>query len=138
MLKLDPYLNFEGNTEEAFTFYKRIFGGEFIAIMRFGDMPGSEEMTVEDRNKIMHIALPIGETTLMGTDTLKSLGQKLTIGDNFSISLTLDDEKETHRLYDALTAGGDATMPLTPQPWSDLYGMCTDKFGIQWMLSYKK
>lgn len=137
MKKLDPYLNFNGNTEAAFLFYRSVFGGEFSILMRFRDMPGSEKMPEEEKDKILNISLPIGDqNVLMGTDILESLNQHITIGDNFSISISVDKEAETRRLFDGLSAGGQVIMPLGKESWSALFGICKDKFGIQWMLNY--
>jgi PhnB protein len=139
MTRLDPYLNFNGNTEEAFMYYRSVFGGEFLTLMRFGDMPGSEKMNVHDRKKIMHVALPVGDSNiLMGTDALESMNQKLTLGDNFSISITSDNEAEVKRMFDALAADGTVIMPLSSESWSPLFGILKDKYGVQWMLNYKK
>ncbi len=142
MTTINPYLNFNGNTEEAFNFYKSVFGGEFATVMRFGDIPqseGNEAMKVADneRDKIMHIALPIGNgDVLMATDALESMGQKLTEGNNFSISVSTENREEADKLFDGLSAGGKVTMPLADAFWGDYFGMLTDKFGIQWMVSY--
>lgn len=139
MIKIDPYLNFSGNTEEAFLFYKSVFGGEFLTLMRFGEMPGSEKMPEDDRKKIMHVALPVGEhTVLMATDALDSMNQQLNKGDNFHLSISLDDQQETIRIFEALSAAGQVIMPLHKEFWSDLFGMCRDKYGIQWMINFRK
>jgi PhnB protein len=137
MLKIEPYLSFNGNTEEAFAFYKSIFGGDFTTVMRFGEMPGADKMPATDKNKIMHIALPIGDnTTLMGSDALDSVNQKLTVGDNFHISISLSNETEAVRIFNSLTELGQVIMPLSKEFWSELFGMCKDKYGIQWMVNY--
>lgn len=137
MIKLDPYLNFAGTTEEAFAFYKRVFKSEYSAFMRFGDMPASEKMSKEDRNNVMHVALPIGEhSVLLGTDVMKSPNQSLVQGENFLIRVSLDNKSEAVRIFDALNEGGQVIIPLTNEPWSELFGMCRDKFGIQWMINF--
>lgn len=139
MMKLDPYLNFNGNTEEAFLFYKSVFGGSFTSFIRFTEMPGSEKMDEDDRKKMMHVALPVGDNNvLMATDALSSMNQRLNTGDNFSINITLDNETETRRLFEGLSEGGEVIMPLKKEMWSDLFGLCRDKFGIQWMFNYYK
>lgn len=104
--------------------------------MRFSDMPGSEKMIETDKQKILHIALPIGDSNLMGTDSLDSLNQKLTMGDNFSISISLDDENETKRIFEELSEDGLIVMPLGRESWSELFGICKDKFDVQWMINY--
>ena len=137
MKKLDPYLNFNGNTEEVFNFYKSVFGGEFSVLARFGDLPGSEKMPEADRNKILNVSLPIGDNNvLMGTDILESMNQRITIGDNFSINISMDDEQEIRRLFNGLSEKGQVIMPLSKEDWSPLFGICKDQFGIQWMLNF--
>jgi len=136
MATINPYLNFQGNTEEAFNFYRSIFGGEFMNLTRFKDMPDSENVPAHEKEKIMHIALPIKGNVLMGTDALESMGQKLTVGDNISLTLLTESEDETRKLFDALSQGGKITMPLDKTFWGAYFGMLTDKFGIQWMVNY--
>jgi len=137
MKAINPYLNFKGNTEEAFNFYKAIFGGEFMTVQRFKDSPEAGKAPAPEQNKIMHIALAIGKgTILMGTDTLESMGQKLAVGNNFHLSISTESEEETRKLFSALSAGGKVTVALDKTFWGAYFGMCTDKFGIQWMLSY--
>lgn len=139
MATINPYLNFLGNTEEAFNFYKSVFGGDFTVVQRFGDTPHGDGMSPEDRGKIMHIALPIGQgTVLMGTDVLESMGQKLTRGDNFSLAVSPDSLEQANRLFSSLAAGGKVSMPLEKAFWGDYFGMLTDKFGIQWMVNYSE
>ncbi len=137
MATLNPYLNFDGNTEEAFNFYKSVFGGEFLTLQRFKDTPVADQVAKEDRDKIMHVALAIGNgNMLMGTDALESMGHKLTYGNNYSLSLTTESEAETERLFNALSAGGTIEMPLKKEFWGAYFGMFKDKFGIQWMVNY--
>lgn len=138
MTKFNPYLNFAGNTEEAFNFYKSVFGGEFTSIVRFKDMPmEGVNIPKEDENKIMHVGLLIGkDQTLMATDTLESLGQKLTLGNNVYISIHPDSKEEADKLFNGLSESGKIEMPIADQPWGDYYGSFADKFGIQWMINY--
>jgi PhnB protein len=137
MATINPYLNFEGNTEEAFIFYKSVFGGEFIALQRFKDTPEADRASEKDKEKIMHISLPIGKgNILMATDALESMGHKVTAGTNFHLSLGTDSEEETKKLFNALSAGGKVTVPLDKTFWGAYFGMFTDKFGIQWMINY--
>ena len=138
MTKLNTYLNFAGNTEEAFSFYKTVFGGEFTSVVRFKDMPmEGVNITKEDGDKIMHIGLPIGkDAMLMATDTLESLGQKLVQGNNVYISIHPENKEEADRIFKALSKGGKIEMPMADQPWGDYYGSFKDKFGIQWMVNY--
>lgn len=139
MAKINPYLNFNGNTEEAFNFYKSVFGGEFAAVMRFGETPGCDEMPIaeNEKDKIMHIALPIGNgNILMATDMLESMGQKLNEGNNFSISIDTESREEAEKLFGGLSDGGKVEMPLGDAFWGAYFGMCADKFGIRWMINY--
>ena len=136
MAKLNPYLNFNGKTEEAFNFYKSVLGGEFLMLQRFRDTPFGDKMPEDDKDKVMHVALPIGENILMGTDTIESIGQQLTSGNNFSLSLETESMEEADRLFNALSQGGRVEMPLQKTFWDAYYGMFTDKFGIQWMINH--
>ncbi len=137
MATINPYLNFNGNTEEAFTFYKSTFGGEFINLQRFKDVPGTENITGDDKEKIMHIALRIGtNAVIMATDVLESMGQKLIEGNNFSISIDTESEAEAKTIFDKLSVGGVIEMPLEKAFWGAYFGMFKDKFGIQWMVNY--
>jgi PhnB protein len=137
MPALNPYLNFPGNTEEAFNFYKSVFGGEFAMVMRFKDTPEAEKMSPQDRNKLMHIALPIGKNNvLMGTDTIESMGQKLGMGNNLHISIHTESKAEADRIFGALFKGGKIEVPIGDMFWGDYFGMGTDKFGVHWMVSF--
>ena len=139
MATINPYLNFNGNTEEVFNFYKSVFGGEFAAVMRFGEAPGCDGMPVaeHEKNKIMHIALPIGDgNILMATDGLESMGQNFTKGDNFSIAIGAESREEADKLFNGLAEDGKVEMPLADAFWGDYFGMLQDKFGVQWMVSY--
>ena len=138
MTKLNIYLNFAGNTEEAFNFYKSVFGGEFTSVFRFKDMPmEGVNIPKEDENKILHIGLPIcKDDVLMASDSLESLGQKLTQGNNVYISVHPESKEEADRIFNALSAGGTIEMPIADQPWGDYYGSFKDKFGVLWMVNY--
>ena len=144
MARTSTYLNFSRNTEEAFIFYKSIFGGEFSGggIARFSSVPQADGMPPipeSDKNLVMHIELPIlGGHILMGTDAPESMGFTLNKGNNVHISLEPDTKEETKKLFDALSAGGKITMELQDMFWGAYYGSCTDKFGVQWMLNYTK
>ena len=141
MARVSTYLNFPRHTEEAFIFYKSIFGGEFAGngISRFGDIPPSDGMppiAEADKNLIMHIELPIlGGHSLMGTDAPESMGFTVQQGNNVYINLEPDTRQETKRLFDALSAGGKVTMDLQDMFWGDYFGSCIDKFGVQWMFN---
>ena len=141
MTIVNPYLNFLGNCEEAFEYYRSIFGGEFNYVGRYKDMPPQEGFTMpdEEANKIMHIGLPISkETFLMGSDVGGEWAPNTTIGNNISLSVTVDSKEEADRIYNALAKGGMATMPMNKTFWGDYFGMCTDKFNINWMVSFNE
>src|SRR3978361_62570 len=110
MAVLNYYLNFKGNTEEAFNFYKSVFGGEFSGLQRYKDTPDSDKLPAEDREKLMHIALPIGGNILMGTDAMGSMGHNLVEGNNFYLSVATESEEEADRIFNELSAGGEVTM----------------------------
>lgn len=139
MRSVNPYLNFDGNTEEAFNFYKSVFGGEFVGgIRRYRDF-GENVMGVpeEDLDKVAHIALPLGPANmLMATDTLAAFPREHVAGNNFYITLEPESLDEAERLFEALSDGGRVEMEPQRTAWAELYGMCADRFGIQWMLSY--
>jgi len=137
MISINPYLNFMGNTEDAMNFYKSIFGGEFTSFQRFNESPGHDKMPKNEQTMIMHAALPLGpHNTLMATDTLESMGMELTIGNNFYMSVNTESEAETDRIFNSLAEGGKIEMPVSQTFWGAYFGMCKDKFGIQWMISY--
>lgn len=140
MAILNSYLTFSGNCEEAFTFYKSVFGGEFSYIGRYKDMPPAPELMIpeSEKEKIMHIALPISkETVLFGADIPKETGQVITPGNNFSLSVSVKSEEEARRIFDALSNGGRVTMPLENTFWGAYFGMLVDRFGISWMVSHE-
>ena len=143
-MQLNHYLNFQGNTEAAFNFYQSVFGGEFSALMRYGDMPAQEGISLSDaeQQKIMHISLPINEfTVLMASDVSEQFcaqtNQPFTVGSNHYISINLDssEQAEAKRLFDALSVNGQIEMPLEKTFWGALYGAFTDQFGIKWMVN---
>lgn len=137
-MSVNIYLNFLGNTEEAFNFYKSIFGGEFDMVSRFSDTPHANDMPEGDRHKIMHISLPLGKhMTLMGTDALESMGHKLIVGNNVNISLHPETKEEADRLFKALSEGGEVEMPLQDTFWGAYFASFGDKFGIKWMINYE-
>lgn len=140
MARVNTYLNFNGNTEEAFAFYKEVFCTEFISVTRMKDFPrppGTPELSESDANKIMNIQLPITNGhILMATDALESLGHKVDIGSNVTISLDLDSREEAERIYSALvTNSPDNSGPLAEMPWGALWASCQDQFGVRWMVS---
>lgn len=140
MTKVNLYLNFAGGTEAAFAFYRQVFGGEYTAFQRFGDVPGMQG-SPEQLQRIMHVALPIGDNlVLMASDTpeldpVTGAGYHLNAGNNFYVSLHPSDEAEARRLFTALAEGGSVDTPLQAMFWGALYGALTDRFGIQWMVN---
>lgn len=137
MSKLNPYLNFGGNAEEAFNFYKSVFGGEFSSVVRFGDMPmEGAPVSDADKDKIMHMALPIGDDLLMASDALESFGQTVTAGNNSYISVHPETKEEADRLFAGLSEGAEIEMPIADQMWGDYFGSLKDKFGVGWMVNY--
>lgn len=133
MSSANPYLNFHGNCAEAFEHYKSVFGGEFEMFSRFGDMEGMP-CPEEDKNKIMHVALPVGDSRLMGSDWTDFMGE-FNQGNNFSVAITPDSREHADKLYAGLSEGGNAVMPMGDAPWGAYYGMCIDKFGVMWQIN---
>jgi PhnB protein len=141
MSRVNTYLNFPGNTEEAFNFYATVFATEIIPpVYRFGDMPANPEgpaLSETERNQIMHMEVPIlNGHVLMATDMLESMGQQLRVGNNTTISLELDSREEADRIYDALSEGGSETTAMQDMPWGAYWGTCLDPYGVRWMFSY--
>jgi len=138
MSTLHPYLHLNGNTEEAFSFYKSVFGGE-LSIMRYGEAPpGETKPSPGAAKKIMHVSLPIGkETMLMGSDMPEAMPPAV-MGTNFSITVSADSEEEARRVFEGLSAGGQVVMPLDKTFWGAYFGMLVDKFQIHWMVSYDR
>lgn len=136
MPAVSPYLNFAGKCEEAFNFYKSVFGGEFFTLMRFKDAPPEYRSCEAEYEMIMHVALPIGKNTvLMGSDVPEKMGP-VTRGSNLCVALHPGSEEEATRLFNGLSAGGQVTMPLNKAFWGAMFGMFTDKFGISWMVNF--
>ncbi len=137
MLTLNPYLNFAGNTEEAFKFYKSVFGGDFAMLQRFKDTPEAGRLKDGEGDKIMHVSLPLKNgSVLMATDALESMGHPLRVGNNFSLAIEAENKEEATRLFQSLSKGGKVTSPLADQFWGAYFGSVTDRFGIQWMVSH--
>jgi PhnB protein len=139
MPKLNPYLNFDGKAEEAFLFYRTVFGGEFVGgVMKMGNAPGTEDLSKEDKNRVMHIALPIGKDLLMASDIVPSMGQKLSQGNGNYISIFPESREEADRIFSALSSGGEIEMPMEDQFWGDYFGSFKDQFGVFWMVNFSK
>ncbi|MBW4359633.1 VOC family protein [Flavobacterium taihuense] len=140
MATINPYLLFNGNCEEAFLFYQSVFGGEFPYVGKFGDMPadaeGAGSIPEEDKNRIMHMSLPIGkDSILMGSDSNEASGS-VAFGSNVSISINTESKQEADKLFDGLSAGGNPFMPMNQTFWGAYFGMFVDKFGIHWMVNF--
>ncbi len=137
--QLNPYLNFDGTAEEAMNFYKSVFGGQFMGegIMRMGGAPGTENLPANEKNRVMHVSLPIGNgAVLMASDIIPSMGHKLTQGNGNYICVSPDSKQEADRLFNGLSAGGEIEMPMADQFWGDYFGSFKDKYGVYWMINY--
>jgi PhnB protein len=134
---INPYINFNGNAEEAFNFYKSVFGGEFANVMRFKDMASAEfPVSEKEANKIMHIALPIGKNVLMANDVPEMLGRTNENENRSKISISAESREEADKLFNGLSAGGQVEMPIADSFWGSYFGMFRDKYGIEWMVDY--
>lgn len=137
MTKINVYLTFDGNCEEAFNFYKSVFGGEFAFMGRFADMPSEFPIAESEKNKVMHATLPIGgDTVLFGSDTADGFGPPRRVGNNFSISIDTDSKAKADELFTKLSEGGQITMPLADTFWGSYFGSLMDKYEVNWMVSY--
>ena len=137
MALINPYINFNGNAEEAFNFYKSVFGGEFALIVRFKDMPNLEFPIAENEaNKIMHIALPIGQNVLMADDVPERMGKVNENENRSKISVSAQSREEADKLFNGLSAGGSIEMPIADSPWGSYFGMFRDKYGIEWIVDF--
>ena len=138
-MKVHPYLNFDGRAEEAFNFYKSVFGGEFLANMKMSEVPDGDKLSKEDQNRTMHIALPIGkDTLLMASDIMPSAGHVLQPGSQTYIMLAPKSRQEADRLFNGLSKGGKVEMAMADMFWGDYFGSFIDKFGIRWMISFNE
>ena len=137
MALINPYINFNGNAEEAFNFYKSVFGGAFTKVLRFKDMPNADfPMSEEDADKIMHIALPIGQNVLMGNDVPSFMGLVNENENRSKISISATSKEEADKFFNGLSVGGTVEMPINDSPWGSYFGMFRDKFGIEWMVDF--
>lgn len=137
MALINPHINFNGNAEEAFNFYKSVFGGEFAMIIRLKDMAGPEfPVSEHEANKIMHIALPIGQNVLMGNDVPESMGPVNENENRSKISVGAESREEADKIFTGLSAGGSIEVPISDSPWGSYFGMFRDKYGIEWMVDY--
>jgi PhnB protein len=138
MARVSTYLNFQGQTEEAFTFYAKCFGTEISVLSRFSDMPaGTGELPAEERDLVMHAEMPIiAGHLLMATDMLSSMGHTARIGNNTTVSLEVDTREEADLLYGALSEGGSEGSPMADMPWGSYWGVILDRYGIRWMVNH--
>jgi PhnB protein len=138
MAVINPHINFNGNAEEAFTFYKSVFGGEFAKVVRFKDI-AKEEFPVSEteENKIMHIALPIGKSNMLIANDIPEFMGKVNEQENRSkISISTESKEEADKLFNGLSTGGEIEMPITDSPWGTYFGMFRDKYGIEWIVEF--
>lgn len=137
MAQINPHINFNGNAEEAFTFYKSVFGGAFSKIMRFKDLTSAGFPVAEhEANKIMHIALPIGNSMLMANDVPEMMGRTNENENRSKIVISAESKEEADKLFNGLSAGGQIEMPISDSPWGTYFGMFRDKYGIEWMVDF--
>ncbi len=137
MALINPHINFNGNAEEAFTFYKSVFGGEFAMIMRFKDIQNPDfQIPDNEVNKIMHIALPIGKNVLMGNDVPEIMGRTNENENRSKISISAESKEEADKLFNGLSVGGQIEVPISDSPWGSYFGMFRDKYGIEWMVDF--
>lgn len=137
MAQINPHINFNGNAEEAFTFYKSVFGGEFTQIMRLKDLASPEFPVPENEaNKLLHIALPIGTNVLIGNDIPESMGKVSERENRSKISISAESKEEADRLFNGLSVGAEIEMPIADSPWGSYFGMFRDKFGIEWIVEF--
>lgn len=137
MATINPYINFNGNAEEAFTFYKSVFGGEFGSVVHFGDLASDDFPVAEDEaDKIMRITLPIGGSTLMANDVPAILGRVDENENRSKISVSVESREEADNIFTGLTEGGTVEMPMDNSPWGTYFGMFRDKYGIEWTVEY--
>ncbi|MBP6759652.1 MAG: VOC family protein [Flavobacterium sp.] len=138
MTTINPYLIFNGDCEAAFLFYQSVFGGEIPYMGKFNEMPvdeNSPKLSEADANRVMHVCFPIGNTTLMGSDSNAASGD-VSFGGGFSVSINVDSADEADRIFNGLSAGGNPFMPMTKTFWGAYFGMFTDKFGVNWMVNF--
>ncbi|MGV7106094.1 VOC family protein [Flavobacterium sp. U410] len=137
MAQINPHINFNGNAEEAFTFYKSVFGGEFTKIIRFKELSSPEFQIPENEiNKIMHIALPIGKNFLIANDVPESMGRTNENENRSKISISAENKEEAYKLFNGLSADGQIEVPMKESPWGTYFGMFRDKYGIEWIVEF--
>ena len=135
-MSLSTYLTFDGNCREVFEFYRSVFGGEFTSFQTFADAPPDMPVPESEKDRVMHVSLPIGSSVLMGSDSASGFGPPVVVGNNFSIAVDVESRERCDELFAALSAGGSVLMPLQETFWGAYFGLWTDKFGINWMVNY--
>ena len=135
-MSISTYLTFDGNCREAFEFYRSVFGGEFQTLSTFAEAPAEMQAPKEEKDRVMHVSLPVGSSVLMGSDT-SSFAPPLVTGNNFSLSINVDSREQCDELFAKLSAGGTVTMALQETFWGAYFGSWTDRFGINWMVNYE-
>jgi len=136
MATVSPYLNFNGNCEEVFNFYKSIFGGEFSYFGRYSEMPSEQPIPESEANKVMHVSLNLGNTTIMGSDVSEVFGQICLPGNNINLSINADSMEEANKIFNELSVDGKISMPMQSTFWGAYFGSLEDKFGINWMINF--
>ena len=136
-MSLNIYLTFDGNCREVFEFYRSVFGGDFAILQTFADGPPEMPIAEEDKDRVMHVSLPVGATTLMGSDTAQGFGGPVVVGTNFSISFAGESKPQCDELFGKLSDGGEVKMPMQEMFRGAYFGMCRDRFDINWMINYE-
>lgn len=137
MASINPHINFNGNAEEAFQFYKSVFGGTFSKLVRFKELASADfPVAAHEANKIMHIALPIGQSILMANDVPEILGRTNENENRSKIVIRTESKEEADKVFNGLSAGGQVEMPIGDSPWGSYFGMFRDKYGIEWMVEF--
>jgi len=135
-MSLNTYLTFNGNCREAFEFYRSVFGGDFSVIQTFGDGPPDMGVPESEKDRIMHVSLPVGSSVLMGSDSCSAFGPPAEMGNNFSISVEVDSREHCDQLFAGLSEGGSVKMPMQEMFWGAYFGTWTDRYGVNWMINY--
>ena len=135
-MALSTYLTFDGNCRDAFEFYRSVFGGEYQVFTTFGEGPDDMGVGDDEKDRVMHVSLPVGDSVLMGSDSSPQFGPPHQVGNNFSISVAAENREQADVLHAGLSEGGAVTMPIEETFWGSYFGMCTDRFGVNWMVSH--
>ena len=136
-MSLNTYLTFDGNCREAFEFYRSVFGGDFSELQTYAQAPAEMRVSDAEKDKIMHVSLPVGSSILMGSDSCSAFGGPPVVGDNFCISIVAESRAHCDEMFAKLSDGGTVKMPMDETFWGAYFGMWTDRFGINWMVNYE-